>query len=369
MADDIQPGAAPAPAAEPTAPLSDGGKSTITASEAARILAQARKRQDPNSQAASAPEATPADESATPADAASPQESPGETTEDDLAPPEPALDPPSSWSRDVIKFWDQIPPEVQSYLSTREDERKSLVTRREKELETQVKENQRTLNDERAKMEQARQQYESALPALVQTLQRSIAGDFPEIRNQDDVDNLARNDPVRYIAWDASQKRLHSVASEAQAAQERQLNDLQGKWQAFAAEQDALFIKAAPEFADKDKAAALQREAVNVLKEIGFAEDELARNWNGQQALSLRDQRLQMLIRDAVRYRQAQKAVQKAPVKSVPPVTRPGAAPSPGRALESQIKQLESALDKATGNRSARIAADLQSLRRQLASR
>jgi hypothetical protein len=233
----------------------------------------------------------------------------------------------------------------------------------------EAKEQARTLDGERAKMEQARQQYETALPALVQTLQRSISGEFPDIRNQDDVENLARTDPARYIIWQAHQGKLDAVAREAQAAQERQLSDLQGKWNAFAAEQDAEFIKAAPEFADKEKAAALQRAAVSYLKEIGYTEDELARNWNGQQAFSLREKRWQMVIRDGMRYRQAQAAVQKSPVKTVPPVTRPGVAPAPGRALESQIKQLESALDKSTGNRSARIAADLQALRRQFASR
>jgi hypothetical protein len=365
MADDIQPGAAPAPAAEPTAPLSDGGKSTITASEAARILAQARKKQSPDSQAASAPEATPANESAEPADANPPAEDHGETTDEIEAAQAPPIEPPVSWTAEAKERWQTLPRETQDYIAQRESERERLLVQSRNE----AKEQARTLDGERAKMEQARQQYETALPALLQTLQQSIAGEFPDIQSMADVEKLAREDWARYIAWDASQKKLNAVASEAKAAQERQLSDLQGKWNAFAAEQDAEFIKAAPEFADKEKAAALQRAAVTYLKEIGYTEDELARNWNGQQAFSLREKRWQMVIRDGMRYRQAQAAVQKAPIKTVPPVTRPGVAPAPGRALESQIKQLESALDKSTGNRSARIAADLQALRRQFASR
>jgi hypothetical protein len=221
-------------------------------------------------------------------------------------------------------------------------------------------------------MEQVRQQYETAIPALVQALQQSIAGEFPDVQSQADVDRLAREDALRYIQWDAAQKKLGAVRAEAEAAQQRQYSELQGRWNTFANEQDAAFIKAAPEFADKEKAAQLQKSAMRVLTEIGFTEDELARNWNGQQALSLRDHRLQLLIRDGVRYREAQASVKKGatPVRSVPPVTRPGAAPAPGKALEGRIKQIEIAMSKTTSqSQGAKLGAELQALRRELASR
>jgi hypothetical protein len=371
MADDLAPGPQ-GPAAEPQTQISvpDGGKPAMSVRDAARILQSARRTaEETNSQDQSAPPAPPPAKPSVPeADANPPSEGHGETAEIEATPEESPINPPVSWTTEAKERWQSLPRDTQEYIAQRESERERLLTKGQTETAAERK----NYESERQRMEQARQQYEGALPALVQALQQSIAGDFPDVQTQADVDRLAREDWARYILWDASQKKYAGVVAEAQAAQQRQTSDLQGRWNTFASEQDAAFMKAAPEFADKEKAAALQRSAVKVLTEIGFTEDELARNWNGQQALSLRDHRLQLLIRDGVRYREAQAAVKKggAPVRNVPPVTRPGVAPSPGKALEGQIREIETALSKTTSqSQGARLAATLQSLRRELASR
>ena len=368
MADDLASGA-PAPGGEPTTRIvaPDGAKDAMGVREAARLLAQQRHKQELNSQAASAPPAAPpAAQSAPEADANPPAEGHGETAEAEAV-EEPPIEPPLSWTTEAKQYWQSLPRETQQYVAQRESERESLLTKSQQEL----KERNLTLDGERQKMEQARQQYEGALPALMQALQQSIAGEFPDIQTMDDVTKLAREDWARYIAWDASQKKLANIASEAKAAQERQLSDLQSKWNTFAAEQDAAFIKNRPEFADKEKAGTMQRSAMKALTSVGFTEDEILRNWNGQQAFTLRDQRWQQIVDDYRRFHEAKAAVKNGPVKAaVPPVTRPGAAPVPGKALESKARELESALSKTTSSqRSARLAADLMAVRRDMTNR
>src|SRR5581483_5301032 len=117
-------------------------------------------------------------------------------------------------------------------------------------------------------------------------------------------------------------------------------------WSEFARRQDDLFKEKVPEFADGDKAAKLQSAAVGVLKDIGFAEGELVALWNGQRGISLRDHRLQLLIRDGIRYREAQQKARLAAAKPVPPVQRPGVAQPKGAARDAQLQALTTKLDK-----------------------
>jgi hypothetical protein len=345
----------------------DTVKGQMSVRDAARIMAQQRhaRAQEPVSQESAAQEpAAPEPQSAPEADANPPAEDHGETPEAEAA--EPPIEPPVSWSSEAREHWRSLPRETQDYLAQREHERERLLTK----TQSEVREQQRTFEAERSKLEQARAQYESALPALVESLQQSIAGEFSDIKTTDDVQRLAREDWARYIAWDASQKKLATVVNEAQAAQQRQMQDLQSRFTAFAKEQDALFMQKAPEFADKDKAASLQRSAINVLKDIGFTEEELARQWAGQEALSLRDHRLQLLIRDGVRYREAQTKIKQMTPKPLPPVQRPGVAPAPGRGVAQQIASIEKQLaNTSSQQQGARLAAQLLALRREAQGR
>lgn len=362
-----------APAAD-SAPVSDvqipthvaGGEGPLNYREAARSVIDWRRKsaaqeRNEQQQEASATEATPAQESAVEADAAPPEEAPGETQEADPAQELPPIEPPRSWTKEAKERWQSLPRETQEYLAAREQERDREIRRSQNEAAEKLK----GLTTKEQQLEQARQQYEAALPALLQTLQQAQAGEFADVKTLADVERMASEDPVRYLKWDAQQKKIAAVAREVQAAQERQAHEQMAKFAEFAKRQDELFIEKAPEFADKEAAAKLQATAIEVLTDLGFEQEELARLWNGQDRLSLRDHRVQLLIRDGIKYREAQAAAKKAVTqKPLPPVQRPGVAQPKGAAQEAQIQTLSKQLDNASGVNALRAAAKLVATRR-----
>jgi len=213
-------------------------------------------------------------------------------------------------------------------------------------------------------VDQARQQYESALPQLLQTLLQQQAGEFADIKTIQDVERLVREDWPRYLQWDLAQKKVGGVQQEMQATQLRQHAERQQKFAEFAKREDDLFIEKAPDMADAKKMAELQNSAVATLKAIGFDEADLGPAWVGQKDLSLRDHRVQLLIRDATLWRQAQAKAKAATTKPVPPVQRPGTSQPRGAAQEQQIQNLNAQLDKASGVNALRAAAKLVATRR-----
>ena len=231
------------------------------------------------------------------------------------------------------------------------------LLRRQQEATERAK----ALDAERGKVEQARQHYEAALPQLLATLQQQQAGEFADIRTIADVERLAREDQPRYMRWDLAQKKIAAVQQEMVAAQLRQGAELQQRFAEFAHGQDRLLAEKVPDMADAKKAAELQNAALSVLKSTGFDEHELAASWRGEQGLSLRDHRVQLLILDATRWRDAQAKAKQVQAKPVPPVQRPGTAQGKGAAREAEIANLTTKLEK-TG--SLRDAAALLRARR-----
>lgn len=255
---------------------------------------------------------------------------------------EPSVEPPRSWTKEAKERWQSLPRETQEYLATREQERDREVRRGQNE----AAENRKAFEAERTAVTQARQQYEAALPALMQTLQSQQSGEFQDVQSMADVERLAAEDWPRFARFQAAQMKLQAVHAEVQASQSRQQEEYQHQWTAFASAQDKLFSERVPEFSDKAKASKLGDAAVNVLREVGFADRELAALWSGQSSVSLRDHRVQLLILDGVRYRDAQKAAKAAVVKSLPPVQRPGVAQPRGAASEASIKALSQKVDE-----------------------
>ena len=85
---------------------------------------------------------------------------------------------------------------------------------------------------------------------------------------------------------------------------------------------------------------------MGVLKDLGYNDQELSDLWNGRGAMSLRDHRVQLLIRDGVRYRDAQAAARSAAVRPVPSVQRPGAAAPRGADADARLSALNSKLEQ-----------------------
>jgi hypothetical protein len=347
----------------------------MTTTQAARMLAQLRHNPPKEQPAESAPdpriksgEAAPATESeAAPAaeDAAPVEAQPSGEAE---AAPEPEaelspIEPPRSWSKDEKERFKALPRETQEYLAERETERDREIRRTQNEAADKLK----GLTAKEQAAEQARLQYEAALPQLLQSLQSQQAGEFADIRTLADVERLAREDWPRYLQWDVAQKKLAAVQQEMLSAQQRQAHEAQQKFSDFARKEDDLFTEKVPDMADPEKAAKLKSAALAHLKELGFEEAELASTWNGQGGISLRDHRMQLLIRDATLWREAQSKAKAATTKPVPPVQRPGVAQSRNTGVAAEIANLSKQLETASGMNQAKIAAKIVALRRTAA--
>src|SRR5438309_538634 len=80
----------------------------------------------------------------------------------------------------------------------------------------------------------ARQQYETALPQLLNNLQYAQAGEFADVKTIADVERLAREDWPRYLQWDVAQKKIAAVTQEMLQAQQRQGQEKMQRFTEFA---------------------------------------------------------------------------------------------------------------------------------------
>ena len=160
---------------------------------------------------------------------------------------------------------------------------------------------------------------------------------------------MAREDWPGYVQWDAQQKKIAAVQQQLGAALARQSHEATQRWHTYVADEDARFRERAPEFADTEALAKAARSAAEMLKELGFSDGELGEMWNGGRRISLRDHRIQLLIRDGMRFREAQAAASRPQPRPVPDVQRPGPAPARNADADGRVKDLTDRLN-ATGN-------------------
>ena len=349
------------PASNATVVAPEGTPAKISIREAAQALRQART----DKQAAPVEETPPVEPVQDPVaetDAAPPvEEATGETEE---APPveRPTIEPPRSWSKEARERWNTLDPETQEYLAERDRQDSQAI----RTAQQQAAEERKAFEAQRLQAEQVRQQYENALPVLLQTLQSQQQGEFSDIATMDDVTRLARDDWPRYIQWDAQQKKIAAVYQELQATQYRQQQENSSHWAQYATKEDALFAEAVPEIADPEKGPKLRQQAIEYLTDLGYTQDQLADAWNKPGGW-LRDHRAQQAIVDAVKLREGKAAVQKPLNKPVPPVVqRPGIAQGRNVERETQLQNLETKLDKSG---SWKAAAELLMAKRQAARR
>lgn len=350
-----------------------GGEGPLSAYEAARSLLDTRRKdeaaatQQPSKeiQQPSAPvEATAAQESGDePGAAPQEPEAPGETEGE--AEPEaqlPPIEPPRSWTKEEKERFATLPRETQEYLAERETQR----DRDHRRSQNEAAEQRKGIEAERGKVEQARQQYEQALPIVLSHLQAAYQGDFADIKTMDDVQRLAAQDPMRYSQWDAQQKRIAAVQQEIVASQQRSAAEAQEQLRNFINREAEKFAERAPEIKDEATKAKLTTAAVSVLHDLGFTDDELGKLYRGEVGLSLHDHRMQLLILDGVKYRDAKsRPVTQQPKKPVPPVQRPGVPPDKGATREAHLKNLTTQLDQKSGMDALRAATNLLMERRR----
>ena len=330
----------PAPAesgpAEPIENIQAEGTEKLSAREAAKALSSHRWKRDGERGEEAAPVERPIPD---PNRRIDPEEI---TAEEPGTPEEEPVEAPKSWSKEWKEEFATYPRDVQVKIAQREQERDTATRRGQNE----VAEQRKALEAERYQNTQARQQYEAALPALLQQLYSAQAGEFPDIRTQQDVENLARTDYARYAVFDAHQKKIAVAQQQNIEAQQRQYQDYQTQWGRFAKDEDAKFMDASPDMTDQKTADKVAKGAIALLEDIGFSQDDLGRLWSGQASVSLRDHRLQLIIRDALRYREAKTALPKARVAPVAPrVQRPGSPVERARDSSSALSALDKKLD------------------------
>jgi hypothetical protein len=193
---------------------------------------------------------------------------------------------------------------------------------------------------------------------------------FPEAGDPAQVARMAQTNPQRYALY------VHNVAAiQAGVARVQDLHQryslvahehnqhVTTQYQRWAASEDAAFSAEFPEFADGAKAPALQRAALDALKQLGFSDDEIAHGWN--ESGVLRDRRTQKLVALQVRQNQARAAMSNGRYKNLPPVQRPGVSEPRGQGDLDQIASVTRQLGKASGTEAMRLAVRLTALKRE----
>lgn len=288
------------------------------------------------------PKGAPAEESAPEGEDAAPEEAPGETEDTDDAAGEPPVDPPRSWSKADKELFKTLPRETQLRLTENDRAREATI---QKGLRENA-EREKALEAERKAITEAKQRYEQALPALSQQLQSDFARQFGDIKTPDDALRLSRENPARFVQMQALLGQAQAAQQEQQRAQEAKSREAEAWFDKYTADEDAKFLEAAPEFADPKKGDQLRKEAVTVLKEVGFSDAEITDLWAGKKPAPVRDHRFQLLIRDAVRHRMAQRTVKANQTQPQQSTVRAGVPKAKGEASAAAVQELTQKLSR-----------------------
>ena len=336
---DVPTGAAPegvsAPVPAPTGEVSEA--------DAVSFLAKRREAPQPapQSEEAPPPAADRITESGDEPDAAPPQEPSGENEATDDPAGEPPIDPPRSWTKADKEVFATLPRATQERLVELDRARELEVRKGQNEVADKTK----AAEAREQAAEQARQQYEAALPNVLALAQSDYQREFSDIKTQADVQYIADTDPQRYIRWHAAAENLRSVQYEQQAVQQRQQEEAVNSFKAYVEKETSLFLEKAPDYVDAEKGAKLRAQAKETLHEIGFSPAELKAAIDGQ-TFSFHDHRVQLLIEKARRYDVAQKQLKSPSPKPAQPTQRPGVAASKGEQRATEVDALRNKLVK-----------------------
>ncbi|WP_421722925.1 hypothetical protein [Bauldia sp.] len=263
----------------------------------------------------------------------------------------PPIDMPQSWSKDDREAWDALPRAQQRRLAERERARSAEVSRRLQE----AAERSKAVEAEVGAARQVREQYASAIDQVSAQINAMAGSEFADVTSWDDVNRMATENPERFNRWAALRQQAEAVLQEQAKLQHQARQEQAAHFQAYTAEEDARFLQSAPEFADPHHAADLQGQVRAMLTDdYGIGPDELAALWNGE-PMSLRDHRAQLVIRDALRYRQAKARLAQDPRTRPrsPPPQRPGSAPAKGEARNRALDRASKALDRTNSREAA----------------
>jgi len=244
--------------------------------------------------------------------------------------------------------------------SSQGDATKEEMARVRQDLETQ-----KEIRDFWSKAPQAAWQVASQQAELEAAFKR----DFADLRTPADVDRLLQTDPQRATY-------LRQLGTALQTTQQQLVNIAQGVTQAdrmqfdrFAGQEDAKFLKSRPEFGDPKRAPELQRSVLNMLAELGYTTEDVAKLWQNDR--TFRSARAQEILADAAAFRAARANFKAggAP-KDVRPLQRPGMRATDG-ALPAgprvgDVARLTKAMERATGGSKDQIMAAIARHRAQV---
>lgn len=207
------------------------------------------------------------------------------------------------------------------------------------------------LRAEVASVEAARQQYAQATHTAFQTAGAAFLANYPELQGLNAqqmagaVAVMGRTDPQRAQTIMNHAMQVNAIFQQADAArtQQAQLEQQQvsrwiesedKKWEVWAAK---------PENADRVRA--VQPEAVKLFEsEYGVTKSELQNLYANVPAF--RSNVAQQIITDALAFRAAKRSAATNPVRSVPPVMRPGVSRPPMSGDDSHLRGLEERFSK-----------------------
>jgi hypothetical protein len=171
---------------------------------------------------------------------------------------------------------------------------------------------------------------------LLGGLDAQVGQQFPDVKTSDDLRALAQNDPARFevLRQKMAQAAAHQEAGRVnQARQQQQAQVYAHQFQDFARHQDSEVGKLVPElaanFPDKETTKRLQNASVELLREKGFSQNEIAGAWHNGTPLLLRDARVQATLADAAKFRLMvglRKEIESKKNRTPSPVQRPGRA-------------------------------------------
>lgn len=368
--------AAPEASAPVTPPvIASRPEGTLSATEAARMLANRRRDKpaapeapaapEPNeAPAADAPETPETPESKTKAPAKVDGTAPdtpatGENDDKAKAPAEKQPRPlPRSWNKEQAEHWNGLPESVQEFLTEQDKKASDAVRKAQNDAATTNKD----LSSKLEAAEKVRTEYEAKAQKAMEVLLREQTRDFPDIKSEADVAKLAVEDPVRWVQWQQHQAELQAQATEVEAAKQRTATSRNASRDGYTKAEMGKLLEAYPEFSDPKVQHSTLSEALPLLGNYGFDHETLGSLIEGESGHKvLNSAGFQRMVVDLMRANKAiegyktaaaSHAKEVSDLKSklvppeTPPVVRPGAVAERNQSdsvtLTSLSKQLSS---------------------------
>jgi|GEM_PF-1902342 len=235
----------------------------------------------------------------------------------------PSIEAPTSWKAEEKTVWDSLPRKAQEAIQRREQDRTNEL----RNLQNSTAEQRKAADAEVTRLKGLATQIDS----LVNTQAADIAAQFPELRSEADLHNLAASDPARFAQFQAKLMTLNAAAG----AQERARAELDATAQKT---QQETFTKAAvgfvetfPHWKNPEVARRESRELQDYAITLGAPEEAVR---------SSIDPFVYKLAHKAMLYDRAQAKKSAAIVKDPPRVIKPGSGDAnPKKTAQADVRQ------------------------------